>query len=1031
MTPAAIQAEPAITEFMASNTLTLADEDGSYPDWIEIFNPDDTPTNLTGWYLTDNVKKKAKWQFPAVTLAPQCYLVVFASGKDRRDPAHPLHTNFKLNADSSYLALIRSDGATAVTEFAPSYPPQTADISYGVTQPTDGSAPQIGYLRSATPGAPNGDALILPEAVTLSRAPGPFARAFTLELSGATAEEHIRYVLAPPSPAGAAVPEPTMSSPNYTGPITIDSTVVVRAEVFSADDKLHGLPSTAQFVNLADSAAAFSSQLPVLILDNHGGGPLTKDGIDHPAWCYLYTPDATGITTLTASPSLATLTTMTVRGHFSANFPKKSFNLTLQTDLGRDNPLPLSGLDSAADWALVSPWSTDRSYIRNAYVYALSNRLGRWAARTRFVETFVNQDTDGITTIDYAGIAVLTDSIKISQDRVNIASLGASDVTVPAVTGGYVIVLDPVPDDEHYNFITDHGIPAATGEPTAVIVQIPKASKLIPAQRAYIRDYVQQMEDALFAAQASGYANRSYLDYLDLPSWVDHHLLEVLVGNTDALYRSDYFYKDRGGKLVSGPAWDFDGTMGNGDSRNENWNVWDTTGGADIWTYGWWDPLAHDPEFMQAWVDRWQALRKNEFSADSLASLASLADSLAAQIGPDAAARDVARWPENASRFPGGDLGEVAHLKDWITNRAVWIDRQFVAAPSMADSGATLTFTAPANAQLAYTLDGSDPRSLGGDIAPNAELTFGPLTVSASANVHVRSYRTDLKFVFPGSPWSSAAESGTSSPLSPRAIFVNFSSRALVGPGQDRLIVGVTVADSTGKSYLARAVGPTLASFGAANTLPNPVLDIFRADGVGIYRNTGWQNGPDSANLPAVTSSVGAFPLATGSADSAVIATLPAGSSTLHVSSPTGQGGLGLAELYAIDGNGRTLNLSALARVRTGDGLLISGFVVQGPAYKRILIRAIGPTLGLVGIAGALADPLLSVYSGGAIVATSDDWASPTVAAASKAVGAFALPDGSKDAALVITLAPGAYTIHVSGKNGSDGIALLEIYEVP
>ena len=1023
-------AEPVISEFMASNATTLTDEDGSYPDWIEIYNPDSTPINLSGWYLTDNAKKKTKWPIPTVAVAPNDYLVVFASGKDRRDPTRPLHTNFKLDAGSSYLALIRPDGATAATEFAPSYPQQYADISYGVTQPTDGSAPQLGYLRNATPGEPNGDALILPETVTFSRTAGPFTGTFRLVLAGASGDEHIRYTITPPSSAGAAAPDPTAASSAYSGPITINATVVVRAEVFSADDKLHGLPATAQFVQLANSVSTFSSQLPVLVLDEHGAGDLIKDGIDHPAWFYLYAPG--GAATFAASPSLATPTTMSVRGNFSANFPKSSYSLTLQTELGRDNPQPLLGLDNASDWALIGPWSTDRSYIRNAFVYALSNGMGRWAPRTKFVETFVNKDADGLTSTDYTGIALLTDRIKISPDRVNIASLGSSDVIAPAVTGGYVFKFDPLPDPTHYNFITDHGIPSQlAGESTALVIEIPNANDLNQPQRDYIHGYIQQAENALFATKASGYANRSYLDFIDLPSWVDHHLLEVFVGNVDALYHSEYFYKDRGGKIVSGPAWDFDGTMGDGDPRCEQWNTWDTTGGRDVWNYDWWGLLAHDPEFMQAWIDRWQALRRDQFSAENLGNLA---DSLAAEIGPDAAARDLARWPDNQSRFPGGYLGEVAHLKDWITNRAAWIDQQFVAAPTATDNGATVTFTAPSGAQLAYTLDGSDPRALRGDVAPNATITSAPLTVPADANVHVRSYRADLKDVFPGSPWSSAAGSANASPLAPKAKLINLSSRAVVGSGEDTLIAGVTVTDTLGKNYLARAAGPTLAAFGATNILPDPVLGVFRADGVEIFRNTGWSTGPDATKLPAVFHAVGAFPFAAGSADSALLAPLPAGGYTLHVSSATGQSGIGLVELYTVDDNGRTQNLSTRARVHSGDGALIGGFVVQGPAYKRMLIRATGPTLGLFGVGDALADPVLKVFSGQTIVATNDDWSSDNaaiVAAASHSVGAFALPDGSKDAALLVTLPPGAYTIEVSGKDGAEGVALLEIYEVP
>src|SRR5262245_5218864 len=119
---AAVRADPIITEFMASNTKTLKDSDGEYSDWIEIYNPDATPVNLSGWYLTDDAKTKNKWKFPAVTLAPNGYLVVFASSKNRIDPAAQLHTNFSLDGNGEYLGLIKPDGFTVASEFAPEFP---------------------------------------------------------------------------------------------------------------------------------------------------------------------------------------------------------------------------------------------------------------------------------------------------------------------------------------------------------------------------------------------------------------------------------------------------------------------------------------------------------------------------------------------------------------------------------------------------------------------------------------------------------------------------------------------------------------------------------------------------------------------------------------------------------------------------------------------------------------------------------------------------------------------------------------------
>ena len=128
------------------------------------------------------------------------------------------------------------------------------------------------------------------------------------------------------------------------------------------------------------------------------------------------------------------------------------------------------------------------------------------------------------------------------------------------------------------------------------------------------------------------------------------------------------------------------------------------------------------------------------------------------------------------------------------------------------------------------------------------------------------------------------------------------------------------------------------------------------------------------------------------------------------------------------------MNLSIRARVQTGDGAIIGGFVLEGPAYKRMLIRAVGPTLGAFGVTDALADPVVTIYSGHTKVVTNDDWSSAgaaTVTAASASVGAFALPDGSRDSGLLVTLPSGTYTVEVSGKNDTEGVALLEIYAVP
>lgn len=127
-------ANPVISEFMADNQSTLADEDGAFSDWVEIHNPTAAAIDLGGWHLTDSATQRTKWQFPAgVTLSPGQFLVVWASAKNKRVAGQPLHTNFSLSAGGEYLALVRPDGTTVQQEFAPEYPAQDPNRSYGLS----------------------------------------------------------------------------------------------------------------------------------------------------------------------------------------------------------------------------------------------------------------------------------------------------------------------------------------------------------------------------------------------------------------------------------------------------------------------------------------------------------------------------------------------------------------------------------------------------------------------------------------------------------------------------------------------------------------------------------------------------------------------------------------------------------------------------------------------------------------------------------------------------------------------------------
>jgi uncharacterized delta-60 repeat protein len=266
------------------------------------------------------------------------------------------------------------------------------------------------------------------------------------------------------------------------------------------------------------------------------------------------------------------------------------------------------------------------------------------------------------------------------------------------------------------------------------------------------------------------------------------------------------------------------------------------------------------------------------------------------------------------------------------------------------------------------------------------------------------------------------------------------SVRANAGSGDQTLIVGLSVSGSGQKTMLVRGVGPGLAAYGVNGTLADPQLTLFNGS-TALLANDNWSDGTGGTAVAAVTAQVQNFPLAPGSKDAAVVTALAGGLYTMHV---TGHGstGVALAEAYDADPApadftaARVVSFSARTQAGVDDQTLIAGFIVDGPDAKRLLIRAVGPGLTAYGVSGVLADPMLTLYQGNTVIATNDDWNSDSISgsalqSAAQQTGAFALGSSSKDSALLVTLSPGRYTALVSGKNGTTGVALVEVYEVP
>ncbi len=292
-----------------------------------------------------------------------------------------------------------------------------------------------------------------------------------------------------------------------------------------------------------------------------------------------------------------------------------------------------------------------------------------------------------------------------------------------------------------------------------------------------------------------------------------------------------------------------------------------------------------------------------------------------------------------------------------------------------------------------------------------------------------------------GTVTSSGSRVGVSSDGKP----VNMSTRCWVGSGADAEFGGFSISGNSPKQVLIRAGGPSLRFLGLNGVLADPVLELHDAihGNAIIAQNDNWSDAPSMpADIERVAAATGAFAWPRGSKDAALLVTLEPGLYSAVVRGRDDGTGIAMFEVYDADGGNSAsilTNVSTRAHARTGDQSMIGGFTIAGTQPKTVLIRAIGPSLGILGVPSLLPNPLMEVHSVGAnnaIIARNQRWSDDTAAAmaveiAGKATGAFPLARGSADAAIVATLDPGAYTVVVSDPNGADGNALVEVYEIP
>jgi hypothetical protein len=737
---------PVISEFVADNTLR-EDAETDTPDWIEIYNGQNTSASLDGWFLTDDATNLSKWRIPAVTMPAYGYLVISASGKNRTTVGD-LHTNFKLANDGGYLALVRPAGTVASSY---DYLAQAKDVAFGEL----GGARTRGYPSRPTPGGANE----APQAANPPAEDVVWSRDGGL-ITGATP-------VSITVPAGATVryttngTVPTETSTVYATPFNVTSSQTLRAKVFRPD-ALPGSVSSRTFLLLDSSLTnfngagqpPFSSNLPVVVLDSFGTSvdSFTDPGSARPfrlSYAVVIGKDpGTGRASITATPDFQGRSGVHVRGESSSGFPQKSYAWETWDNEGNDKDVSILGLPSDSDWVLHGPWS-DKTLMRNYLVYSTFGEAasGYFAPRTRFVEVFFNQEAgQPVSYADYRGIYLLVEKPKQGPNRVDIAKTN-SLVTDPAlVEGGYVFKHDKnAPGSTQWNTATNNNF-LEGHDPEALNTQ----------QFNYLRGYVNNMEAALAGGNFTNPAT-GYQAFLDRSTFIDGQWAVEIAKQVDGYVFSTYFNKDRGGKVKAGPLWDFNISLGNADYATGDtptgW-LYDTAGTA-TGTGGLWYPRLHqDADYRQLHFDRFWQLRRGIWSTAAIttridSTAAMLADGNATTI-TNATSSTVQtplarhyrkyqilgtrQWPNPASSTSQTTFqSEINAMKTWIITRLAWLDDQFYSgntvlrppvfsAPGgIVNTPFDLTIsryagTPPAGKSyttgtIYYTLDGSDPRS--------------------------------------------------------------------------------------------------------------------------------------------------------------------------------------------------------------------------------------------------------------------------------------------------------------------------------
>lgn len=415
----------------------------------------------------------------------------------------------------------------------------------------------------------------------------------------------------------------------------------------------------------------FSTELPLIVINTEG-----KTILDEPKITanmkIIHNPESVNTITDDAN-EYDGFVGIEIRGRSSSHYPQKPYLFETRNEDGSNNNVSILGLPEENDWILLSNYN-DKSLMRNILGYQLFERLGNYAPRARLVEVILNNE--------YQGIYILTEKIKRDKNRVDIAKLKEDDISGEELTGGYIFKID------YWNNNDSWQSPySPINHPyynIHFVYHDPDWDELTWQQKDYLEDYVTSFEETLYGLDYN-HAQNGYSKYIDTKSFIDYFIVSEVSRNNDGFKKSRYFHKDKNGKIVAGPVWDFDWAWKNINecyifkaTDGSGWSYKVNNCNPDVKSPDWMVRLFYDPEFKSRTNCRYYDVRSDILSNEAIfATIDSLYNLVKAPqikhfqrwniLGRNVGAPEVDEQPDTYE-------GEVEKLKTWITKRLDWLD---------------------------------------------------------------------------------------------------------------------------------------------------------------------------------------------------------------------------------------------------------------------------------------------------------------------------------------------------------------------